>query len=98
MCSVREGDDFATLNLDKYNNAKEREQTPFKTVMIVLLIITIVAENPAVTNKTLRGYLKSYGRDYALTESVLNKACCSARVELFGTPESNVKYADNIQS
>jgi hypothetical protein len=97
VCSVWEGDDFATLNLDKYNNAKEREQMPFKTVMIVPLIIRIVAENAAVTNKTLRGYLKSYGRDYALTELVLNKACCSARVELFGTPESNVKYADNIQ-
>ncbi len=91
VCSIWEGDDFATLNLDKYNNAKEREQTPFKTVMIVSLIIRIMAENPAVTNKTLCGYLKSYGRDYALTESVLNKACCSARVELFGTTESNVK-------
>jgi hypothetical protein len=97
VCSVREGDDFATLNLNKYNNAKEREQMPFKTVIIVPLIIRIVAENPAVTNKTLRGYLKSYGRDYALTELVLNKACCSACVELFGTPELNVKYANNIQ-
>ncbi len=102
MCSVREGDNFATLNLDRYNNAKEREQTPFKTVMIVPvmivpLIIRIVAENPADTNKTLRGFLNSYGRDYALTESVLNKACCSAHVELFGMPELKVKYADNIQ-
>ncbi len=51
VCSIWEGDNFATLNLDKYNNAKEREQTPFKTVMIVPLIIRIVAENPAVTNK-----------------------------------------------
>ncbi len=97
VCSVREGDDFATMNLDKYNNAKEREQTPFKTVMIVPLIIRIVAENPAVTNKTLRVFLNSYGREYALTESVLNKACCSAHVELFGTSELNVKYANNIQ-
>jgi hypothetical protein len=97
VCDVREGDDFATLNLDKYNNVKEREQMPFKTVMIVPLIIRIVAENPAVMNKTLHGNLKSYGRDYLLMESVLNKACCSARMELFGTPESNVKYADNIQ-
>jgi hypothetical protein len=68
VCSVREGDDFATLNLDKYNNVKEREQTPFKTVMIVPLIIRIVAKNLAVTNKTLRGFLNSYGREYALTE------------------------------
>jgi hypothetical protein len=83
VCSIWEGDDFATLNLDKYNNAKEREQMLFKTVIIVPLIIRIVAENPAVTNKTLHGYLKSYGRDYALTESVLNKARCSAPVELF---------------
>jgi hypothetical protein len=63
VCSVWEGDDFATLNLDKYNNAKEREQTPFKTVMTVPLIMRIVAENPAVTIKTLRGFLNSYGRD-----------------------------------
>jgi hypothetical protein len=97
VCSVREGDNFTTLNLDKYNNVKEREQMPFKTVMIVPLILRIVAENPEVTNKTLRGFLNSYGRDYALTESVLNKACCSARMELFRTPELNVKYANNIQ-
>ncbi len=97
VCSIREGDDFATLNLDKYNNAKEREQTPFKTVMIVPLIIRIVAENPAVTNKTLRGFFNSYGREYALTESVLNEARWSARVELFGTPELNVTYTNNIQ-
>ncbi len=97
MCSVREGDDFATLNLNKFNNAKEREQAPFKTVMIVQLIIRIVAENPAVTNKTLRGFLNSYGREYALTELVLNEACCSARMALFRTPELNVKYVDNIK-
>ena len=97
VCSVWEGDDFTTLNLDKYNNAKEREQTPFKAVMIVPLIIRIVAENPGVTNKTLRGLLNSYGREYALMELVLNKARSSARMELFRTQELNVKYANNIQ-
>jgi hypothetical protein len=65
--------------------------------MIVPLIIRIVAENPAITNKTLRGLLNSYGREYALTEAVLNEARISARLELFGTPDLNVTYADNIQ-
>ena len=55
ICSVREGDEYSGLvdTTSAYDTSKEKGKTPFTTEFIVPLILRVVAENPAVTNKTL---------------------------------------------
>ena len=81
----------------KYNIAKEMS-SPFKAVMIILLVKNLIAHNPAVTNKTLCGFLKSYRKEYVLTDSILQEAGSCALVELFRTPETNMRYANCIKN
>ncbi len=80
VCSVQHGDDYLNLpqNAARYNIALEKYCSPFKTAMVVPLILSTIADNPGCTNKTLRGFLKGYGNDYALTESILQEAKSAA--------------------
>ena len=57
----------------------------------------MIADNPGCTNKTLRGFLKGYGSDYAFTESILQEAKSTARMQLFGSPGINVTYAETVK-
>ena len=58
----------------------------------------MIADNPGCTNKTLWGYLKAYGKEYALTDSILQEARTAARAKLFGTAKENVKYAERVKN
>jgi hypothetical protein len=99
ICSVREGDDFAGLDTTSaYDSSKEKGKTPFTTEIIVPLILRVVADNPSVTNKTLRRFLEPYGKTFALTDAIIQGARTCARLELFGIPETNVMYAEAIRS
>jgi hypothetical protein len=99
VCSVRHGDDYTNLphNAAKYNVPLEKYCSPFKTAMVVPLILGMIADNPGCTNKTLRGFLKGYGSDYAFTESILQEAKSTARMQLFGSPGINVTYAETVK-
>jgi hypothetical protein len=66
--------------------------------MIVPLILRVVAVDPPVTNKALRSFLEQYGKEIFLTDAIIQEACTQARVELFGMPETNVKYAEAIMN
>ncbi len=92
VCSVQHGDDYLNLpqQLKKYNVAQEKYASPFKSAMVVPVILGLIADNPSCTNKTLRGYLKAYGKEYALTKSILQEARTAARTQLFGTSKINV--------
>jgi hypothetical protein len=57
--------------------------------MVVPVIVGLISDNPGCTNKTLRGYLKAYGKEYALTESILQEAWTAAWTLLFGTAKNN---------
>jgi hypothetical protein len=99
ICSVREGDEYSGLvDTSAYDTSKEKGKTPFTTEFIVPLILRVVAENPSVTNKTLRRILEPYGKTFALTDAIIQGARTCARLELFGTPEKNVMYAEAIRS
>ena len=99
VCSVQHGDDYSNLpqNATRYNVPLEKYCSPFKTAMVVPLILSIIADNPGCTNKTLQGFLKGYGNKYAFTESILQKARSAARVQLFGSPAINVGYAATVK-
>ena len=66
--------------------------------MIVSVILGLILDNPGCTNKTLRGYLKAYGKEYALTESILQEARTAARTLLFGTAKINATYAKTAKN
>jgi len=42
--------------------------------------------------------LEPYGKTFALTDAIIQGARTCARLELFGTPEKNVMYAEAIRS
>ena len=100
VCSVRNGDDYTNMPQQsfQYNRPQERYYSPFKTAMVVPLILSLIAGIPGCTNKTLRGFLKGYGNEYALTESILQEAKSAARLQLFGCPGINVTHAETVKS
>ena len=63
----------------QFNHPQERYYSPFKTAMVVLLILGMIANNPGCTNKILRCFLKTYGNEYAFTESILQEARTAAK-------------------
>ena len=99
VCSVRIGDDYTNMPQQsfQYNFPQEKYYSPFKTSMVAPLILGMIADNPGCTNKMLRCFLKTYGKEYAFTESILQEARTAARTLLFGTPEVNITYADTVK-
>ena len=63
-----------------------------------LILRGVVADNPSVMNKTLQRFLEQYGKTFALTDALIKDAHTCARLELFGTPETNVMYTKTICS
>ena len=72
--------------------------SPFRTKWIVPLILPIILESPAISNKNLRLALSSYGKEHALTDSILQEAKTKAKAQLFGVAEDNVKFAEGVKS
>ena len=48
--------------------------------------------------KELRKILEPYGYEYAFTDSLISDARSKAKLDLFGQPEDNVKYASGVAS
>jgi hypothetical protein len=46
--------------------------------------------------QAMRDIMKPYAKDYALTDSVLQEAWDSAKIELFGSADDNVCYARGV--
>ena len=99
VCSVRSGDDYSNMptHANQYNVPQDRYYSPYKTSMVAPLIVAIIADNPGCTNKTLRGLLKQYGKDYAFTDSILQEARSASRAMLFGSAEVNVRYVATVK-
>ena len=66
--------------------------------MVVPVILGLILDNSGCTNKTLWGYLEAYGKEYALTESILQEARTAAQTLLFGTAKINVTYAKRVKN
>ncbi len=98
VCSVRHGDDYSNLpqQIEKYNVEQEKHSSPFKSAMVVPVILGLIADNPGCTNKTLRGYLKAYGKEYALTDSILQEARTAARTQLFVMHKTDLQYLNSL--
>jgi hypothetical protein len=72
--------------------------SPFWIKWIVPLILPVIVDTPAISNKNLRQHLSGYGKDHALTDSILQEARSEAKAQLFGNSEENVKYAEGMKT
>ena len=96
MCSVSDGDDFSQLDTSQYDSKEKKRKTPFTTAMTVPLILRVIAVDPSVTNRTLWSFLEQYGKAIFFIDPIIQEARTQACVELFGMPDTNIKYAKAI--
>ncbi len=75
----------------------EKFTSPFRTKWIVPLILSIIIDSPAISNKNLRHALSAYGKEHSLTDSILQEARSDAKAQLFGVAEENVQYAEGMK-
>jgi hypothetical protein len=71
--------------------------SPFRTIMIVPLIATTIAEMPMASNKVLRTILEPYKKAYCFTDNILQSSQTKARKLIFGVPLENVDYASFLK-
>jgi hypothetical protein len=100
VASVRESDEFgpAAQHHTCDTGGTEKLSSPFRTRWIVPIILPIIFESPAICNKNLRAALSLYGKEHALTDSILQDARSHAKAHLFGVAEENVKFAEGMKS
>ena len=79
------------------NAVPEKLTSPFRTKWIVPLILPIIFDTPAISNKNLRQALLAYGKEHSLTNSILQEERTDAKAQLFGIAEENVKYAEGMK-
>ncbi len=97
VANVRECDQFCPAALHLFTGS-EKLTSPFWTKWIVPLILPIILESPAISNKNLRAALSLYGKEHALTNSILQEARTEAKAQLFGIAEDNVKFTERMKS
>jgi hypothetical protein len=82
VASVRESDEFgpAAQHHTCDTGGTEKLSSPFRTRWIVPIILPIIFESPAICNKNLRAALSLYGKEHALTDSILQDASAEPTV------------------
>ena len=98
VANVRESDEFGPAAQICDTGGADKLSSPFRTRWIVPLILPIILESPAISNKNLRAALSLYGKEHALTDSILQEARTNAKAQLFGVAEENVKLAEGMKS
>ncbi len=97
-----EGDDILKIPpKDKYDAAIEKDRkhdlcTPIKSKYVVPFIKAAISDNPSMAYQAMRDIMMPYAKEYALTDSVLQEAWDSAKIELFGLADDNVCYARGV--
>ncbi len=94
---VRDGDEYVGLDDTPIKLPPEKPTSPVRTKWIVPLILLVIVDTPAISNKNLRQYLSGYGKDHALTDLILQEARAETKTQLFGNSEENVKYAEGMK-
>ena len=72
-------------------------RSPYKAVMIVLLIVSTIADMTMTSNKVLCQILEPYGKPYCFTEAIIQGARTEARKLIFGDADKNVGYAHFVK-
>jgi hypothetical protein len=96
VANIRECDEFGgdVVGVDAI---PEKLTSPFRTKWSVPLILSIIIDSPAISNKDLRHALLAYGKEHSLTDSILQEARSDAKAQLFGIAAENVQYAEGMK-
>jgi hypothetical protein len=70
--------------------------TPIKSKYVLPFIKAAISDNPGMTYQAMRDIMMPYAKDYALTDSVLQEAQDSAKIEIFRLADDNVCYARGV--
>ncbi len=62
------------------------------------LILPVIIDTTAISNKNLKQFMSPYGLDYALTDPFLQEARSEAKSQLFGKSEENVQFAEGTKT
>jgi hypothetical protein len=89
----RFGDDFSIIPQKHMVMEDKGLQPPFKSKWVGHVLQNTVEDTPGLTYQMMRKILKPYMSEYVLTNNVLQEACDTAKGDLFGDPDKNVKYA-----
>jgi len=92
----REGDDLLQIPTGKGDLDGAVFRTPFKSKWIASIIGNAVAETPGISYQMLREILKPFANDYAITDNILQEGRDIAKMDRFGDPVDNVKYAHGV--
>jgi hypothetical protein len=89
----RFGDDFSIIPQKHMVMEDKGLQPPFKSKWVGNVLWNAVVDTPGLTYQMMRKILKPYINEYVLTNNVLQEAHDTAKGDLFGDPDKNVKYA-----
>jgi hypothetical protein len=92
----REGDNLLQIPTGKGDLDGAVFRTPFKSRWIATIIGNAVKETPGISYQMLREILKPFANDYAITDNILQEGGGIAKIDRFGEPGDNVKYAHGV--
>ena len=100
VANIRECDEFGgecggcVVDVDAI---PEKLTSPFWTKWIVPLILSIIVDSPAISNKNLRHALSAYGKEHSLTDSILQEARSDTKAQRFGIAAEIVQCAEGMK-
>jgi hypothetical protein len=71
-------------------------QAPFKSKWVGHVLWNAIEETPGLQYQMMHEILKPYFNKYVLTNNVLQEARDTAKGDLFGDPDNNVRYAYTV--
>jgi hypothetical protein len=89
----REDDNFSIIPQNHRVFKQKGLQAPFKSKRVSHLLWNAVEETPGLLYQIMRKLLKPHFNEYVLTNNVLQEARDTAKGDLFGDPDNNVRYA-----
>ncbi len=92
---AKKGDDTSTKE-DQATKEARKPRTPYHRQWVADIIKPVMMYNPEMAYKEIKQALSLYGKEYVLTDSLLQDAKHVAREDLFGTAEQNAKYANGV--
>jgi hypothetical protein len=93
-----EGDDFVDLDKDSEQVPPKKPTLTFRTKWIVPLLLSVIIDTHAISNKNLKQFLSVYGKDHALSDSILQEARSEGKAQLLGKADENVQYSEGMKT
>ena len=104
MCNLFQIERLGGTQCDIVNNKEEQEsenkveiitkpRSSYTYKMVAALIETMISTKPDTSNKALRQVLSMYGKEYAMTNNLIQQARTYAKAKRFGDTKQNVGYA-----